>query len=84
MLKERERKTRIAAFGIKANVVVAIAVVRKAFGFFMNWNGPQKDEGFEYHLLVLAMTAFLIVQGAGAFSIDRAIAIVSPPAQPSL
>jgi len=64
--------TRIAAFGIAVEIVVAVATVHKAFGFFMNWNGTQKGEGFEYHLLVLAMTAFLIVRGAGAFSIDRA------------
>ena len=40
----------------------------------MNWTGTQKGEGFEYHLLVLAITAFLIIRGAGALSIDRAIA----------
>jgi putative oxidoreductase len=76
--------TRIAALGIAANMVVAIATVNKAFGFFMNWNGTQKGEGFEYHLLVLAMTAFLMIRGGGAFSIDRAIATASPTAQPSL
>src|SRR5580698_11448483 len=48
--------TRIAAFGIAVNMVVAIATVHRAFGFFMNWNGNQKGEGFEYHLLVLAVT----------------------------
>jgi putative oxidoreductase len=52
--------TRIAAFGIAANMVVAIATVHSAFGFFTNWNGTQEGEGFEYHLLVLAMTAFLL------------------------
>ena len=66
--------TRIAAFGIAVNMLVAIATVHSAFGFFMNWNGDQKGEGFEYHLLVLAMTAFLMIRGAGAFSVDRAIA----------
>ena len=70
--------TRIAAFGIAANMVVAIGAVHSAFGFFMNWNGTQKGEGFEYHLLVLAITAFLMIRGAGAFSIDRAIATASP------
>src|SRR6266403_1062011 len=44
--------TRIAAFGIAANMVVAIATVHQAFGFFMNWTGAQKGEGFEFHLLV--------------------------------
>jgi putative oxidoreductase len=66
--------TRIAAFGITVNMLVAIFTVHRAVGFFMNWTGTQKGEGFEYHLLVLAMTVFLMIRGAGAFSIDRAIA----------
>src|SRR5438477_5349310 len=70
--------TRIAAFGISVNMLVAIAAVHGAFGFFMNWTGTQKGEGFEYHLLVLAMTAFLMIRGAGAFSLDRAITKASP------
>jgi putative oxidoreductase len=70
--------TRIAAFGIAVNMIVAIATVHGPFGIFMNWSGAQKGEGFEYHLLVLAMTAFLMIRGAGALSIDRAIATASP------
>jgi putative oxidoreductase len=66
--------TRIAALGIFANMVVAIAMVHYRFGFFMNWTGAQKGEGFEYHLLVLAITAFLMIRGAGAVSIDRVLA----------
>src|SRR5438105_4037868 len=69
--------TRIAALGIAANMLVAIAMVHSKFGFFMNWTGTQKGEGFEYHLLVLAITTFLMIRGAGAFSIDRAIATAS-------
>jgi putative oxidoreductase len=72
--------TRIAAFGIAANMVVAIGMVHGPFGFFMNWTGTQKGEGFEYHLLVLAITAFLMIRGPGAFSVDRAIATASPSA----
>jgi len=70
--------TRIAAFGIAVNMLVAIATVHLANGFFMNWNGTQKGEGFEYHLLVLAMTVFLMIRGAGAFSVDRALAVAAP------
>src|SRR5216684_3194493 len=70
--------TRIAAFGIAVNMVVAIATVHGASGFFMNWSGTQKGEGFEYHLLVLAMTAFLMIRGAGAFSVDRALTVAKP------
>ena len=67
--------TRIAAFGIAVNMLVAIATVHGAFGFFMNWSGAQK---VEYHLLVLAITAFLMIRGAGAFSVDHAIAVAEP------
>jgi putative oxidoreductase len=59
--------TRIAAFGIALNMLVAIATVHRAFGLFMDWYHTQKGEGFEYHLLVLAMTTFLMIRGAGAF-----------------
>ena len=64
---------RIAAFGIASVMVVAVGMVHHSFGFFMNWSGAQKGEGFEYHLLVLAITIFLLIKGAGAFSIDRAL-----------
>ena len=76
--------TRIAAFGITVNMLVAIATVHRSFGFFMNWTGTQKGEGFEYHLLVLAITAYLMIRGAGAFSVDHAIPVASPLAQPRL
>ena len=76
--------TRIAAFGIAVNMVVAVAMVHRSFGFFMNWTGTQKGEGFEYHLVALAITAFLMIRGAGAFSLDRVIAMTSHTAQPSL
>jgi putative oxidoreductase len=70
--------TRIAAFGIAVTMLVAIATVNSAVGFFMNWFGTQRGEGYEYHLLVLAMTTFLMIRGAGAFSLDRAISVAEP------
>ena len=63
--------TRVAAFGIFCNMLVAVAMVHHQFGFFMNWAGTQKGEGFEFHLLALAMTGFLMIRGAGAASVDR-------------
>lgn len=63
--------TRVAAFGIFVNMLVAIAMVHGGNGFFMNWSGTKKGEGYEYHLLVLAMTFFLMAKGAGAVSADR-------------
>lgn len=65
--------TRIAAFGIAVNMIVAVLTVHIYIGFFMNWTGAQKGEGFEYHLLVLAITLLLMVKGGGAASVDRAI-----------
>ncbi len=65
--------TRIAAAGICAVMLGAIALVHRHVGFFMNWYGQQKGEGFEYHLLVIAITVVLMIEGAGAASIDRAI-----------
>jgi len=64
---------RVAAFGIACVMVVAIAKVHAVNGFFMNWAGRQKGEGFEYHVLVLAMAAAIIFAGSGAWSMDRAL-----------
>ena len=69
--------TRIAAFGIGVNMLVAIVTVHSAFGLFMNWTGAQQGEGFEFHLLVLAIVAFLMIRGAGALSVDRALTRVT-------
>jgi putative oxidoreductase len=63
--------TRVAAFGIFCNMVIAVAMIHHQFGFFMNWAGTQKGEGFEFHLLVLAITVFLMIRGAGSASVDR-------------
>jgi putative oxidoreductase len=66
--------TRIAALGIAVNMMVAILLVHMANGPFMNWAGNQKGEGYEYHLLTLALAIPLMVRGAGAFSVDGALA----------
>ena len=69
--------SRVAAFGITCNMLVAIATLHHRFGLFMNWTGQQKGEGFEFHLLVLAVTFLIMARGAGALSIDR---LLSRPA----
>lgn len=65
--------TRIPAFGIACLMVGAIFTVHLQNGFFMNWYGNQKGEGYEYHLLAIAIAATLLLRGAGAFSADRAL-----------
>jgi putative oxidoreductase len=66
--------SRIAALGIITNMLVAVAKVHAGNGFFMNWSGQQKGEGFEYHLLAIALGLVVLIKGAGALSIDRMIA----------
>jgi len=40
-------------------------------GFFINWLGNQKGEGFEYHLLLIGIAITLLVTGGGKLSIDQ-------------
>jgi putative oxidoreductase len=39
----------------------------------MNWSGKQAGEGFEYHLLAIAIAAAVMVGGAGVASVDLAL-----------
>ena len=65
--------TRFAALGIGAVMLAAWLMVHAKVGFFMNWAGSQKGEGFEYHILALGLSLALLIKGGGAFSIDRAL-----------
>jgi putative oxidoreductase len=62
---------RIGAFGILCNMVVAILMVHRHNGLFMNWAGNQKGEGIEYHLLAIAIALAILIEGSGALSVDR-------------
>jgi putative oxidoreductase len=42
-------------------------------GFFMKWEGKQKGEGFEYHLLALGIAVALIIVEGGLWSVDHAL-----------
>jgi putative oxidoreductase len=66
--------TRFTAASFVVIMIGAIATVHWPQGFFMNWFGQQQGEGFEYHLLVIAMSAALIVLGGGRWSMDGVIA----------
>src|SRR4051812_23266539 len=66
--------SRLAGLGLAALMLGAIFTVHIKFGFFMNWFGQQKGEGFEYHLLAIALAVLFLLRGAGALSIDRLIA----------
>lgn len=65
---------RVAALGMIVEMLVAVALVHLPYGFFMNWTGQQAGEGFEYHILFIALAFAVLVKGAGAWSIDHVLA----------
>ncbi|MBK6913219.1 MAG: DoxX family protein [Ignavibacteriales bacterium] len=65
--------TRLSAFGVASVMFVAVMLNHIPVGFFMNWSGQQQGEGFEYHILMIALTIAVIVKGAGSFSLDKFI-----------
>jgi putative oxidoreductase len=73
--------TRVVAVGLICEMLVAIRRVHWPNGFFMNWAGTQQGEGFEYHVLVMGIALTVLIVGAGAWSVDRALAGPSPRAR---
>jgi len=63
--------SRVAALGVLVVMVVAPFANHLYPRFFMNWTGAQMGEGFEYHLLAIALIVGVLVRGGGAFSVDR-------------
>jgi len=63
---------RVAAIGVIGLMLGAIST-HLANGFFMNWFGslPAGSEGFEYHLLVIALAGVVVLGGSGAWSLDQ-------------
>ena len=65
---------RLAAVGIGAVMVGAVLTSHVDNGFFMNWAGAQAGEGYEFHLLAIALAAGITITGSGAYSVDRWLA----------
>lgn len=63
---------RLAALGACGIMLGAIST-HWSHGFFMNWFGSLRagEEGFEYHLLMIALCAVVVLKGSGAWSLDR-------------
>ena len=63
---------RLAALGV-IGLMLGAASTHLSNGFFMNWFGalPAGSEGFEYHLLVMALAGIVALGGSGAWSLDR-------------
>ena len=43
------------------------------YGFFSNWFGNQKGEGYEYFLLWIGMALALLMIGGGQYAVERII-----------
>ena len=67
--------TRLAALAIGVHFIVAAILGGHIYnGFFMNWMGNQKGEGFEYHILMVTIALGLLILGAGKCAFDTLIA----------
>ena len=66
---------RVAALGVGSVMIVAAFMGHLQHGFFMNWNGQAAAgaEGWEFHMLAVALAAVVAIRGSGAASIDRAL-----------
>lgn len=65
--------SRVAAFGIAVDLLVALLMVHLPNGFFMNWSGQQKGEGIEFFILAIGIAIAIMIGGSGAWSIDRTL-----------
>ena len=63
--------SRFSALSIIVIMLGAIGMVHAKIGFFMNWAGTQAGEGFEYHLLAIAILITIVIAGPGRFAIGR-------------
>jgi putative oxidoreductase len=64
----------LSRFSAAALVVImlgAIFIGHARHGFFMNWYGTKQGEGFEYHLLMIALLVVVAIAGPGRFSLAR-------------
>jgi putative oxidoreductase len=74
---------RLAALGVIGLMLGALST-HVANGFFMNWFGtlPAGSEGFEYHILMIALAVVVAVRGSGAWSVDGLLLRDASPATP--
>lgn len=55
------------------NIILMLGIIITSHldnGFFMNWFGNQKGEGYEFHLLFIGVSLVTLLNGSGKFSVD--------------
>lgn len=62
--------TRFLSIAVVLIMLGAIITTHAQFGYYMNWSGALKGEGFEFHILLIALSLVNTVNGAGAWSLD--------------
>lgn len=65
--------SRVAAFGVMALMIVAPFANGLYPQFFMNWTGRFMHEGYEYHLLAIALSLGVMIRGGGCYSLDAVL-----------
>ncbi|NII27239.1 DoxX family protein [Pseudoflavitalea sp. X16] len=68
----------LIGFAGRINAALMAIVMAGAFfvdhlpnGFFMNWFGSNKGEGYEFDILFWAIAIVITINGSGKFSVDR-------------
>ena len=70
----------LLVFGLGSRIIAASMIVLSIGiiftshiqnGFFMNWFGNQKGEGYEYFLFLIGLSATLLLNGSGRLSLDK-------------
>lgn len=51
-------------------MIGAIGTTNHQHGLFMNWNGQQAGEGYEYHVLMIGICVAVLLMGSGKYSVD--------------
>jgi putative oxidoreductase len=65
--------TRINAASFIIIMLGAIVTMSWQHGFYMNWYGVQTGEGYELHLLMIALSLSLLLTGGGKLSVDQVL-----------
>ena len=65
--------SRFSAASIIVIMLGAIGMIHGKVGFFMNWMGNQGGEGFEYHLLAIAVLLVILIAGPGRYALGRSL-----------
>lgn len=63
--------TRFMAVAVITLMIGIILTSHIHVGFFMNWDGESRPEGYEYHLLIIGLCLAILLSGGGRYSVDK-------------